>query len=186
MAANGKSLSEILARRTGSASRARLDATVFRQQEGPADSSPLVRNIYPPWVFKLPMSQDFNASDFATVLAGVIGTTVEITSFTLPETMVGWIQIFGLYILSPTALQDITFTLRVNGAPVSGWDNIKFPPGVANFVVQNFSELQVRAPNSAKISVTATNNSANAFTIGAKISGWYHPLTEEQRIYGAL
>ncbi|MGH3589536.1 MAG: hypothetical protein ACRDRF_00665 [Pseudonocardiaceae bacterium] len=185
--AGNVNLSELLARRAGSGSRARLSAVQFRQQEGPADVSPLVRNIYPPWVFKLPMSQDINANQFASVLPAVVGATVTPVTFTIPETTVGWEQIFGIFILSPTALQDITFSLRVNGGPVQGWDNIKFPPGVANFVVQNFADLQVRIPNGGKVDVVVTNNNgAGPFTVGAKIAGWYHPESEEQRIYGTL
>lgn len=179
-------LDALLARRMGVAERTRILPENFRQEAGPGNSSPLVRNVYPPWVYKLPMSADFNVNSFSAALAAAAGATVEITSFTLPRTFVGFVQIFGIFILSPTAVQDVTFTLRVNEAPVEGWDNIKFPPGVANFVVQNFADLQVRAPDGARISVLATNNNANAWTVGAKIAGWYHPYTEEQRIYGDL
>lgn len=182
--ARAEGLAALLAKKNGASVRGRLHAGMFAQVEGPADSAPLVRNIYPPWVFKLPMSKDFNRNAFTTVLAA--GATAELVSYQIPQAMVGWVQIFGIYILSPTALQSIVFTLRINGGPVEGWDNIVFPPGVANFIVQNFSELQERVPNSGLITVTAMNNGVGAFTVGAKISGWYHPETEEQRIYGAL
>jgi hypothetical protein len=170
----------------GTADRTRILPENFRDPNGPAETSPLVRNVYPPWVYKLPSSVDFNRNVFNAALAGVAGTVVEILTLTLPATYVGWMQIMGIYILSPTGSQDITFTLRINGAPVEGWDNIQFPPGVANFVVQNFSDLQVRVPDGGKISLFATNNSANAWTVGGKVAGWYHSLNEEQRIYGSL
>jgi hypothetical protein len=180
-------LSEILAKQIGVQHRTRITPEVFREQPGPANNAPLVRNIYPPWVFKLPMSQDYNDNLFTSVLAAGAGNTVIPVTFTLPPSFVGWEQIFGIYILTPTALTDITFTLRVNGGPVQGWDNIKFPPGAANFVVQNFADLQVRVPNSGKVDVVVTNNSAaGPWTVGAKIAGWYHPETEERRIYGSL
>lgn len=181
-----KNLSEMLARHTGVRERNTLVPENFVEQQGPAQSSPLVRNIYPPWIYKLPMSVDFNENNFSTALAGVIGTTVIPVTFSVPATFVGYIQIFGIYILNPTASQDVTFTLRINQGPVQGWDNIQFPPGVANFVVQNFGDLQVRLPDGATVDVLVTNNSANAWTIGAKIAGWYHPYSEEKRIYGSL
>lgn len=181
-----KGLEDVLARHMGADQRATIFPENFRDEQGPGQTAPLVRNVYPPWVFKLPASKDFNRNGFASALAGVVGATVIPVTFALPPTFIGYVQIFGLYILSPTALQDITFSLRINGGPVEGWDNIQFPPGVANFVVQNFSELQVPIPDGGEVDVLVTNNSANAFTVGAKISGWYHSYVEEQRIYGSL
>jgi len=176
----------MLARHTGVADRGRILPENFVEPSGPATNSPLVRNVYPPWVYKLPSSQDFNAEAYDVAIAAVVGATASITSFQTPPTFVGYIQIFSIYVLSPTAVQDVTWTLRINGAPVSGWDNIFFPPGVANFGVRDFSDIQVRIPNGALITVTASNGSANAWTIGAKIAGWYHATTEEQRIYGNI
>ncbi len=181
-------LREMLARHSGQnvGAGVTVDQAVFRRPQGPADTSPLVRNVYPPWVFKLPMSQDFNVNRFDLVLAAVVGATVVPVQFQVPPSFVGYVQIFGLFIQSPTNVQDITFSLLINGGPVQGWDNIKFPPGAANFVVQNFADLQVPIPDSAKVSVLVTNNNANAWVVGAKIAGWYHPRSEEERIYGRL
>ncbi len=185
--ANHIDLSRLLAQRTGSRTKQRIVPEVFRDPTGPGQTAPLARLVYPPWVFKFPMSQDYNRNLFTSVLAAAVGATVIPVEFTLPPTFVGWQQIFGIYVLSPTALTDITFTLRVNGGPIEGWDNIRPPPGVANFIVQNFSEIQVRVPNSGRIDVIVTNNAATGpWTVGAKIAGWYHPETEEQRIYGSL
>lgn len=183
-----KGLAEALARHSGQSvgNPVRITPQVFRVQQGPAQESPLVRNIFPPWVYKLPMSQDFNVNMFSAALAGAAGATVIPVTFTLPPTFIGYVQIFGIYVLNPTAAQDVTYSLRINGGPVQGWDNIQFPPGVANFAVQNFADLQVRIPDGATVDVIITNNNANAWTVGAKIAGWYHPLSEEQRIYGAL
>lgn len=180
-------LDALLAKRMGIQDRAvRITPEVFRQDAGPGQSAPLVRNVYPPWVYKIPTSQDFNAEAYDGAIAAAIGATVTITSFQLPATFVGWIQIFSVYVLSPTANQAVTWTLRINGAPVGGWDNVFFPPGVANFGVRDFSDLQVRVPDGGLITVTAQNRSANAWTVGAKVSGWFHSFADEQRIYGDL
>lgn len=182
-----KGLEQLLARRMGAADRATIFPENFRDQIGPAETSPLVRTIFPPWEKKLPSSANFNRNVFSSALAAAVGATVIPVSFQLPPTYVGYLNIFGIYILSPTAAQDVTFSLRINGGPVEGWDNIQFPPGVANFVVQNFSEEPIAwIPDGGEVDVLVTNNNANAWTVGAKIAGYYHSYTEEQRIYGSL
>lgn len=154
---------------------------------GPGTEAPLVRNVYPPWVYKLPMSDDFNENNFTTVLAAVAGTVVKPVAFQTAPTFIGYVQIFGIYVLSPLATTDITFALLINGAPVQGWDNVRLPPGAANFFVQNFSDLQVPIPNRGLVEVSVTNNAATGpWTVGAKVAGWTHPETEERRIYGSL
>jgi hypothetical protein len=182
-----KGFDEMLARRMGATDRATIFPENFREQEGPAHTAPLVRTIYPPWQRKLPSSVDFNQNEFNAALAGVIGATVVPVEFTLPPTYLGYLTVFGIYILSPTVAQDVTFTLRINSGPVQGFDNVQFPPGVANFVVQNFSDEPICwIPDGAKVDVLVTNGSADAWTVGAKIAGYFHARTEEQRIFGSL
>lgn len=183
----GADLERLLTRRMGAADRTRITPEVFREASGPAESAALYRSISPPWVYKYPMSAAYNRNVFSSILAAGAGSVVVPVEFTLPPTFVGWQQIFGIYVLSPTALTDITFTLRINGGPVEGWDNIQPPPGVANFIVQNFSDLNERVPNGGRIDVLVTNNSAaGPWTVGAKIAGWFTPESEEDRIFGPI
>ena len=155
--------------------------------KGPGTESPLVRNVYPPWVYKLPMSRDFNQNNFAAALAAGAGAVIVPVQFQTTPTFVGYVQTFGIYVLSPTALTDVIFTLRIAQAPVEGFDNIRLPPGVANFFVRTFGDLQVRIPNGALVDAIVTNQSAaGPWTVGTQIAGWTHPETEERRIYGDL
>jgi hypothetical protein len=181
-----RGLEAVLARQMGTQERHSLLPENFIEQPGPGNSAPLVRNVYPPWVYKLPTSQDFNAEAYNGALAAAAGATVTIAAFQVPRTYVAWIQIFSIYVLAPTANQLVTWTLRINGAPVGGWDNIFFPPGVANFGVRDFSDLQVPVPSGGLVEIIATNGNANAWTVGGKVSGWFHSESEERRIYGDL
>ena len=152
-----------------------------------AQQSPLTRIVYPWWVNKLPSSQDWNAQDFAMVLPAVVGA--QITSpalqFTLPQTMVGVIQIFGIYVQLPNVTTSVQWTLRINQAPVSGWDNIQVPPGAANFVVQNYGALQVKVPPGSMVDVLVTNlNGTGPWTVGGKLAGWYNSLSDVVRVNG--
>lgn len=176
----------MLARHSGAVGHGRILPQNFVEQGGPATTSPLVRNVYPPWVFKLPTSQDFNEEAYDVAIAAAVGATADILAFQTPPTFVGYIQIVSIYVLSPAATQNVTWTVRINGAPVPGYDNLLFPPGVANFGVRDYSDAQIRIPNGGLVTVTASNGSANAWTIGAKVAGWFHTLSEEQRIYGDL
>lgn len=142
--------------------------------------------ILPPSLYKLPHSQDFNVNDFAEVLPVGPGAFISPVGmqFTLPAQMVGWIGIFGIYIQAPTNLTVIQFSLTINGGPVPGYFNIQFPPGVANFVVQNFADLQVPVPSGGVIGVTIQNlTAAGPWVVGAKVQGWYHQLIEEQQYF---
>ena len=182
-----RGLEQVLARHMGASQQATIFPENFREQSGPADSAPLVRTIYPPWQRKLPSSVSFNQNEFDVALPAVAGATVVPVVFQTPPTFIGYVTIFGIYILSPTALQDVTFSLNINGGPVEGWDNVRFPPGVANFVVQNFADEPIAwIPDGGRVEVVVTNGNANAWTVGAKISGYYHPRTDEERIFGSL
>lgn len=150
-----------------------------------AAQSSLTRVIDPPMREKLLSSQDFNAEDYALILAAGAGSQVQGPSFTLPETMVGWLQLVWFYVLTPTANTSVSFAVRINGGPVSGFDNQQNPPGVANFVILPFNDLRVRIPNGATVDVLVTNLNANGpWTVGAKLGGWYHALSDEMRVYG--
>jgi hypothetical protein len=151
-----------------------------------AQRASLTRIIYPWWVNKLPSSQDWNAQDFQMALpAGVGAQVVSSTArFQMPQTMVGVIQVFGVYLLSPLVTTRVQFTLRVNQAPVSGWDNIQFPPGAANFVVQNYSGVQVKVGVGSVVDVLVTNLDGAAITVGTKIAGWYNSQSDVQRFNG--
>ena len=173
--------------------RAARDMGVLRQPFGGAGSgvgdAPYVRQIYPPWVYKLPSSTDFNANGFSEIIGAGAGTALvsALVSFRVPADMVGYVQIVGLYVLTPTALTDLTFTFRINQGPVPGYDNLIPPPGVANFLVQNYSDVQVRIPSGSTIDLLIRNNGAGGpWTVGGKIAGWYHPQVDEERLYGNL
>jgi len=144
------------------------------------------RLIYPPRIEKLLSSQDFTAQDFTMILGAGIGTTVSSAalSFRLPQSMVGWLQQFSIYVLASLPTTNITFQLRINEGPVAGFSK-QPPPGAANIIVIDYNDLRVRVPNGAKVDVLVTNNSAaGPWTVGGVIAGWYHPIADELRIFG--
>lgn len=152
-----------------------------------AAQSPMQRLIYPPRIEKMLSSQDFNVSDFAMTLAAGAGSTITsaVLRFPLPASMVGWIQNFSLYLLTPNAGTSVQFALRINQAPVSGFDNYQNSPGVANLYREDYNDLRIRLPMGGVADILVTNLNANGpWTVGGKISGWYHSQADELRVFG--
>lgn len=152
----------------------------------PADAG-YVRTQPSPWTEKLgSQSRDFRASDFAIVLPAVAGsqTTSAQLRFALPGDQVGWLQQNSIYILVPVATTRVLWTIRINGGPVSGFDNIRNPPGAANFILINDNDMRVRVPQGATVDMLITNEDGAAVTVGGKLAGWYHPRQLELRNWG--
>lgn len=152
-----------------------------------ADSIGVTRLIFPPRIEKLYVSQDFNTQRNSLILPAGVGSTVVLPGFQVPQGMIGWLQQTYLYILTPTALTTATWTVRINQAPVSGFDNIINPPGIANFIIIPTDDMRIRLPNSCVVDVIITNNSAaGPWTVGAGLSGWTHPEVAERRAFGEV
>lgn len=149
--------------------------------------APPVRLLFPPRVEKLAASQDFNQNDYRVILPAGVGSIVEPPSlaFQLPKDQVGWLQNFSQYTLQPSAATYASWKLLINGAPVSGFDDVRNPPGIANLVEVFESNIRVRLPMGAKVSVRITNLDASGpWTVGGLLRGWYHPKVAEDRAWG--
>lgn len=148
--------------------------------------SAITRLIFPPRLEKLAASVDFHAQDFNMTLAAVAGATVSSValSFTLPTGQVGWLQEFSLWLLTPTALTSASWQVRINDAPVPGFDNVQNPPGIANLIYITTDDMRVRLPNAARIDIVITNVNGNGpWTVGGDLAGWYHPEIAERRAW---
>jgi hypothetical protein len=152
-----------------------------------AEQAAFQRIVYPPRIEKLLSSQDFSVQDYAMILGAGAGSTITSANlrFQLPQSMVGWLQQFSMYVLAPLGTTNIQFTIRINEGPVSGFDNKQPPPGAANLIQVDFNELRIRIPNGAKVDVLVTNlSAAGPWTVGGVLAGWYHPQADELRIFG--
>lgn len=148
--------------------------------------APFTRLVYPPRIEKLPASQDFNVQDWQVTVPAVVGAVVTPAAlqFQIPASQVGWLQEMSLYVVGMTPTTLVSMAIRINGGPVPGFDNIQNSPGTANIFRDNKSELRIRLPNAALVTVAFTNVSGVAATVGGRLAGWYHPIAEEIRIFG--
>jgi hypothetical protein len=155
------------------------------EQSGNAD---FARLIFPPRTEKIPSSRDFTAEDYNVTLAAGAGNTTTSAglAFQLPGDAVGWLQEFRLYVLSQTANTSASWNITINGGPISGFNARQNPPGVANLVLVITNEMRIRLPMGCLVQITVTNLNANGpWTVGGFLSGWYHPLSDELRVWGA-
>lgn len=150
-------------------------------------AAPFQRTVFPWWQTKPPQGIDFNVQSFAVVLGAGVGTqaTSPAVAFQMPQTSVGVVQTFSLYILSPVAADLVQYALRINQAPVPGWDNKQIVPGAANFVKENWTGITVLVPNNALVDVLFTNlNGTGPLTVGAQVTGWYLSVADIRRLNG--
>ena len=149
-------------------------------------NSPTVRLLYPPKVLKLGSSQDFKANDYRVILLAGVGTFIEPPTlmFQIPKDQVGWLQQFSLYTLNPSAATYASWSIRINGAPVSGYDNVLNPPGIANLVEVFTNNMAVRLGMGTKVQIRITNvDGSGPWTVGGLLAGWYHPRVAETRAW---
>jgi len=159
----------------------------FPRQDGGPAAGLFSRQVYPPWVYKLPESQDFSLNDYQVALAVAPGTANPASlSLTLQSGQVGWLQVFRLYILNSNATSTVGYTVRINGGPVPGLTDRRNPPGAAPLVILTSNELQIRLPEGCTLDVLFTNFAAQVEVVGAQISGWFHPLAAEIRQWGPV
>ncbi len=146
----------------------------------------LARMIFPPRIEKLAQSQDFSVTDYAMILPAGVGSTITSAAlrFQVPQGQIGWLQEWDLYALTPTAGLSAQWTIRINGAPVPGFDTKQNPPGTAFFYLIGDDEMRIRLPNNCVLDLLITNLNANGpWTVGGDLAGWYHPESAEARAW---
>lgn len=144
----------------------------------------LARMIFPPRIEKLAVSVDFNVNSYTLTLPAGVGSTVLLPGFQVPQGQVGWLQQWFLYTLAPTAATQASWQIRINGAPVPGYDNNLNPPGIANLLVDGDDDMRIRLGGGVRVDILITNIGGTAETVGAGLRGWYHPEAAEWRAFG--
>jgi len=133
--------------------------------------------VYLPEVFPIPAATEFNVV-VSKASAGA-ETNVDIgIVLDLPQNNIGIVRGVSLYINNMLTTTNVTWTLRFNGAPVPGYNNLSIFPRAAPSVANSFDSF-VRIPqgNPMQVRVTYSNIDGAAYTVGAALSGWFWPIT---------
>lgn len=137
---------------------------------GPAISRAL--QIYLPEIYPIPGANEFNVlAQKATVAVETadIGLVVD-----LPPNNIGIIRGINLYISDMLTSTVVSWTVQVNGAPATGFNNLVIFPRNSPFVSNSFDAF-IRVGQGQKIRVNYTNTDGGSYTVGAAVSGWWWP-----------
>lgn len=162
-----------------------------RQEE---DGRGLLRKVVPiflPEDAPIPDATEFNASgttatavvqsNVAIALSPAVGDTAG--QIRLPQGNVGRISsvIISITDMLPTTV--VTFTLRINSAPVPGYANIAMTPRTAPYVSNTFSApaCRVLVPQGGQISAVFTNTDGGSYVVGMVVGGWFWPDASGKR-----
>jgi hypothetical protein len=68
----------------------------------------------------------------------------------------------------------VTYTLKINGAPVGGYSGLSIFPRVAPSISNSFDSF-IRVPSGGKITASYTNTDGGTYVLGFAVSGWFWP-----------
>jgi len=144
--------------------------------------------VPPYWQLKPPEGIDFFAKMTGTLAAGAGSILVLAPSPVLrilPDYK-GVVAGVTIFINAPLATLDITFSLRINAAPVQGWDQLESFATAANALIIPFpGTLQING--GSQLDVLVTNNSAaGPWDVGANIAGWSWARINEDIAFGRI
>lgn len=147
--------------------------------------------IFLPEDAPIPDATEFNASgttttavaqaNIAIALSPAVGDTAG--QVRLPQGNVGRISsvIISITDMLPTTV--VTFTLRINSAPVPGYANIAMTPRTAPYVSNTFSApaCRILIPQGGQISAVFTNTDGGSYVVGMVVGGWFWPDASGKR-----
>lgn len=147
---------------------------------------PATRMIFPPWLYEIESAQDYTIQATGALPGGAGQTFSDQTAagvLQLLGTYVGVLSFITIFVDAPTTALDVKWTLRFNGAPVQGFDNLRSFPRIAQNLSITFPGPK-RIPIGARVDVIATNNNASAWTVGYSVGGWFWLQDDGARIFG--
>lgn len=147
---------------------------------GPPTSVTLRR--YLPEEFPIPGAIEFQRNGFAN-LAGA-GSAVTLLRYDNPSSSYGIVRALGGGVDSMTAVTDVTFSLRVNGAPVPGWGQWRLFPGPAARVSGNVDTWVLLWPGDV-VELVIINTDGALYTVGGSFSGWSWAVASDVAWRGA-
>lgn len=145
--------------------------------------------VSPPWQYPIPSARAFYTRSYGNVIAaGAVDTTIANATFNTATGQDACIRSIVALVLSPTIAMNLFFSVKLNGVVLPGWDQLQVPPVNASAISQPFmgNDDVIRVSQNTAITITCTNASAAAFTVGMAFGGWFWPSVDASRLMGGL
>lgn len=140
--------------------------------------------VFPWYLYEYPSAQDWYAValNFAVPATGT--TNVPGFTFTVNPQNVAVIKQLTMTVQNSLATIDLRVRLLINGAPVSGWNGIAFPPVAATGVIVPFNGMNIRLKETEILTAQFIEASATAWVCSLSASGWQVSVPEVLRVQG--
>lgn len=151
-------------------------ALPLRSYGAPPPPAPAVRLWADPRDIPPPGAIGFRQQFQGSLGPGPVSQAV--AAFTVPPHSRGVVREFTADVNNLLGSSDITWSLRIAGAPVPGWTHRQFPfasPHVTIALIQQADRVYIEVPGGSTVDVLITVADGGTYLIGATIAGWTFP-----------
>lgn len=157
------------------------------QRAGAARSGPVVTGVtvnrYPPELYPIPEARSFALFDTADMTgAGATATPAGLV-LQLTDGYSAVIRSITIDLNDITVATNVRYTIRVGGASVPGYDQLRHFPRNASSVSRDFDAFIV-VEDGRKIDALFTNVDGGAYKVGLSMTGWIWPTAAGRRWIG--
>jgi hypothetical protein len=167
---------------------------------GPPNAIPAVQ-VHPVWEFPPSNAFQFYQNITSTQSIGLtlpppLTTTAQLPAvagatlllpelvYVPPANMFTVLRLASIFIDNPTAAENVTYIIRINQAPVSGF-TFRFFPRIAANESTDFEFVLRDIPQGATVDMLIQNNAnTGPWTVGGALSGWSYLKSDEIALYG--
>lgn len=122
-----------------------------------------------------PEAIDFRAGGNNSVTGPATTAAIANSAVNIPRGTVGYIRSVTFNINNMIATTVVSFSVLLNGAPISGWNNISIFPRVAASVSVSFTpdETFIKISDGGTISLQVTVTDGGTYVLGGNFHGWH-------------
>ena len=177
----------------GNSARVSSSSPLMGLQSGPAGDAANAApartvQILPPWQYPIPSARAFYVRSYNNVIAaGAVDFTIPGLTYLTQSGQDACIRSIVALVLAPTVAMVLYFSLKLNGVTLPGWDALQVPPVAASAIEQPFTGADdvIRVSQNTTITMTVTNTSVAAYTVGMALGGWFWPSVDAARLMGS-
>lgn len=176
-------------------------------QGGPPNAVPSVQ-VHPVWEFPTASAFQYYINKTSsqsilgagTKLAAGVGSTLLLPELVYapaavspagalavqPNNMFTVLRLVSIFLNNPDGTDNVSYVVRLNGAPVAGF-TFNFFPRIAANESTDLSVVLRDIPQNTVLDMLFVNNAASGpWTVGGALSGWSYPLADQIAMYGNI